>query len=70
MAGGKVPGDMKSYSLNREGVTNWREGAKVLDSGMATVLQVSEVVCCCLLNVHHLEVWSLIPNTRRNRNTV
>lgn len=47
VAGGKVPGDTKNYAVTRAEVTSWREGVKVLDSGMATVLQVSEVICCC-----------------------
>lgn len=41
VAGGRVPGDIKSVAVIRR--TNWREAVKVLDLGIASVLRVSEV---------------------------
>lgn len=44
VAGGRVPGDTKSSTGGRSGVTSWFEGAKLLDKEMAAVLGLPEVL--------------------------
>lgn len=49
---GKVPGEDMSFSAergSRERVTSWKEAARVMDLGMASVLRVSEVAWCALV---------------------